>query len=88
MRAGDAGCVVTSSVTPLAVDALDAPRQRAAMLGLDGGMVDAGLERRLQMAWPIEAFGCLREIEAQAHMGGGEGLLAGAAARHAIEGPS
>ena len=57
----------------LAMHALHAARGGTAMLGLDGAMVDAGFERRLH-GLPYEAL-CARKIEAQAHMGGGEGLL-------------
>ncbi len=57
----------------LAVDALDAAGERAAMLGLDRLVVDAGLERRLHRL-ADQPFGA-GEIEAQAHMRGGERLL-------------
>ena len=57
----------------LAVDALHAPRQRAAMLGLDRGVVDAGFERGLHRL-ADQPFGA-GEIEAQAHMRVGQRLL-------------
>ena len=57
----------------LAMHALHAPRQRAAMLGLDRGVVDAGVECCLHRLadQPLGAG----EIDAQAHMGGGQRLL-------------